>query len=63
MIGCYVFQKGTGQSTMADTVAEREVTVEVTINNLPVKEKNCNTFYDIYDPKSSTRGQIMFSIL
>lgn len=42
MISYYVFQKGAGQSTMADIVAGREVTVEVTINNLPLKE-NYNT--------------------
>ena len=43
---------------MADTMARREVRVEVTINNLLLKE-NYNTSQDIYNPKSSTRGQIM----
>lgn len=36
---------------MADIVEGREVTVEVTNN----------TSQDIYEPKPSTRGQIMFS--
>lgn len=45
---------------MADTVARREITVEMTINNLLLKE-NYNTSQDIYNPKSSTRGQIMLS--
>ena len=44
---------------MADTVARREITVEVTIYNLLLKENY--TSQDVYNPKSSTRGQIMLS--